>query len=72
MLDILRLGAYQLLEMGSVPRVRRGLAVGGAGAGGWARRGRRGLVNGVLQSIVRGGAMRSELPGPGGGAARAT
>lgn len=51
-LDILRLGAYQLLEMGSVPvyaavsqAVEMAKRVAGKGAGG--------LVNGVLQSLNR-------------------
>jgi 16S rRNA (cytosine967-C5)-methyltransferase len=51
-LDVLRLGAYQLLEMGSVPAyaavsqaVEMGKGVGGAGAGK--------LVNGVLQALGR-------------------
>jgi 16S rRNA (cytosine967-C5)-methyltransferase len=52
-LDTLRLGAYQLLEMGSVPvyaavsqAVEMAKAVGGRGAGG--------LVNGVLHALDRG------------------
>ncbi|MBI4409395.1 MAG: 16S rRNA (cytosine(967)-C(5))-methyltransferase RsmB [Gemmatimonadetes bacterium] len=51
-LDVLRLGAYQLLEMASVPAyaavsqaVEMGKALAGRGAGG--------LVNGVLQSLRR-------------------
>jgi 16S rRNA (cytosine967-C5)-methyltransferase len=54
-LDILRLGAYQLLEMGSVPAyaavsqsVDLAKGAGGRGAGGF--------VNGVLQSLRRGDA----------------
>ncbi len=57
-LDILRLGAYQLLEMGSVPvyaavsqSVEMAKRVAGKGAGG--------LVNGVLQSLNR----RRDEPG---------
>lgn len=59
-LDILRLGAYQLLEMGSVPvyaavsqAVEMAKRVAGKGAGG--------LVNGVLQSLNR-QAARLEFP----------
>lgn len=54
LLDVLRLGAYQLLEMGSVPAyaavsqsVEQAKRIGGRGAGSF--------VNGVLQSLRRAG-----------------
>lgn len=54
LLDVLRLGAYQLLEMGSVPAyaavsqaVEQAKRIGGRGAGSF--------VNGVLQSMRRAG-----------------
>lgn len=61
LLDVLRLGAYQLLEMDSVPAyaavsqaVSQAKAVGGAGAGGF--------VNGVLRSLSRDGAAPGSFP----------
>lgn len=60
LLDVLRLGAYQLLEMGSVPvyaavsqAVEMAKAIAGKGAGG--------LVNGVIHSLER---RKDELPFP--------
>jgi 16S rRNA (cytosine967-C5)-methyltransferase len=53
-LDVLRLGAYQLLEMGSVPRYAAvSQSVELAREAGVARA--AGLVNGVLQSLLRRG-----------------
>lgn len=56
LLDILRLGAYQLTEMGGVPAyaaVSQSVELAAAGSG--RRRGAAGFVNGVLQSLRRTG-----------------
>ncbi len=63
-LDILRLGAYQLLYMGSVPRyagVSQAVAQARANAG----RGASGLVNAVLRGVGDDGAGSHRFPDPG-------
>jgi 16S rRNA (cytosine967-C5)-methyltransferase len=62
-LDILRLGVYQLLEMRSVPvyaAVSQAVELSRTAGAGRAS----GLVNGVLQSLVRSGAERARFPAP--------